>query len=49
MLKRVPAGRWGEQRDVAAAVLLLASDATAYITGHTLPVDGGAINVITLD
>ena len=49
VLKRVPAGRWGEPRDVAAAVLLLASDAAAYITGHTVPVDGGAGATISLD
>ena len=49
MLKQVPAGRWGEVQDVAAVVLFLASDASAYMSGHTIPVDGGALNVISLD
>ena len=48
VLKRVPAGRWGEPQDVAAVVAFLASDASLYIYGHTIPVDGGAQNVITL-
>lgn len=33
--------RWGEPSDVAQAAIFLASDASAYITGVTLPVDGG--------
>ncbi len=39
--RRTPAGRWGEPREVAAAALFLASDEAAYVTGHTLVVDGG--------
>lgn len=46
MLARVPAGRWGEPADVARVVLFLASDASSYISGHTIPIDGGAANVI---
>jgi meso-butanediol dehydrogenase/(S,S)-butanediol dehydrogenase/diacetyl reductase len=36
-----PLGRVGEPEDVAAAVAFLASRDAAWITGHTLPVDGG--------
>ena len=36
-----PLGRVGEPEDVAAAVAFLASTDAAWITGHTLPVDGG--------
>lgn len=41
MLRRIPVGRFGEVREVAAAALFLASDAAAMITGETLKVDGG--------
>lgn len=38
-----PLGRVGEPGDVAAAVAFLASADAAWITGHTLPVDGGLL------
>jgi 3-oxoacyl-[acyl-carrier protein] reductase len=41
ILGRVPAGRLGEGREVAAAVAYLASDEAAYVTGQTLHVNGG--------
>lgn len=41
ILDRTPMGRLVEPDEVAAAILFLASDAAAMITGHTLPVDGG--------
>jgi len=37
----VPAGRWGTVEEVAAAACYLASDTAAYVTGHTLVIDGG--------
>jgi 3-oxoacyl-[acyl-carrier protein] reductase len=41
ILARVPAGRFGAPADVAAAVLYLASNEGAYMTGQTLHVNGG--------
>ena len=38
---RIPLGRMGSPRDVAAAIVFLASDEAGYITGHTLDVNGG--------
>jgi 3-oxoacyl-[acyl-carrier protein] reductase len=38
---RIPLGRMGSPRDVAAAIIFLASDEAAYITGHVLNVNGG--------
>ncbi len=41
MTERVPMGRTGDPEELAAAVVFLASEAGAYVTGQTLPVDGG--------
>lgn len=41
ILERIPVGRWGRPADIAGAAVFLASDAAAYVTGATLPVDGG--------
>jgi 3-oxoacyl-[acyl-carrier protein] reductase len=41
LLAQVPLGRLGSAEDVAGAVLFLASDAAAYVTGETLKVNGG--------
>ena len=38
---RIPLGRMGSPRDVAAAIVFLASDEAGYITGHVLNVNGG--------
>jgi meso-butanediol dehydrogenase/(S,S)-butanediol dehydrogenase/diacetyl reductase len=39
--ERIPVGRIGQPEDIAAAILFLASDDAAFISGVTLPVDGG--------
>lgn len=41
ILDRIPAGRWGEQKDMMGAAVLLASAAGDYINGFTIAVDGG--------
>ena len=41
ILDRIPMGRWAEPEDVAGAVTFLAGRAARYVTGATLPVDGG--------
>jgi 2-deoxy-D-gluconate 3-dehydrogenase len=41
ILDRIPAGRWGESTDLNGAVVFLASRASDYVHGITLPVDGG--------
>lgn len=41
LIKQIPLGRLGEPRDVAAAVLFIASPGAAYITGCTVHVNGG--------
>ncbi|HET9500632.1 MAG TPA: SDR family oxidoreductase, partial [Marmoricola sp.] len=41
MAPRIPMGRKGEGSELAAAVVFLASDAGGYVTGQTIPVDGG--------
>ncbi len=43
MMWRVPTGRKGEAQELVAACLFLASDAGSYVTGVTLPVDGGLL------
>lgn len=41
ILDRIPAGRWGTPKDVAAPAVFLASAASDYINGYTIAVDGG--------
>ena len=39
--KRTPAGRWGEVHELAGAAVFLASEASSFVNGHILYVDGG--------
>jgi NAD(P)-dependent dehydrogenase (short-subunit alcohol dehydrogenase family) len=48
-LRTIPLGRFGLPGDIADAVLFLASDDAAYITGHMLVIDGGQTLGITGD
>lgn len=41
ILQRIPSGRWGRPEDLAGAAVFLASDASNYVNGIILPVDGG--------
>ncbi len=41
VLSRIPLRRTGELRDMFGPVLFLASDASGFVNGHTLPIDGG--------
>jgi 3-oxoacyl-[acyl-carrier protein] reductase len=43
MTREIPAGRFGEARDLDGALLLLASDAGRYMAGATIVVDGGQL------
>ena len=41
ILARIPAGRWGDPKDLGGAAVFLASSAANYVQGIILPVDGG--------
>ena len=44
--KRTPAGRWGNVEELNGAAIFLASDASSFINGHILYVDGGMTSVL---
>ena len=44
--KRTPAGRWGNVEELVGAAVFLASDASSFINGHMLYVDGGITSVL---
>lgn len=41
IIERIPAGRWGQGGDLGGPAVFLASEASAYVNGNVLPVDGG--------
>jgi len=43
LMKLIPLARWGAARDVADLALFLVSDASAYITGQVVRIDGGMV------
>lgn len=45
IIRRTPMGRWGKPDDIGGAAVFLCSPAAAFITGVTLPVDGGYLTV----
>lgn len=46
LVKRTPAGRWGNVDELMGAAIFLASDASSFINGHILYVDGGITSVL---
>lgn len=46
VLGRTPVGRWGEPEDIGGAVVWLASDASRFVTGQVVFVDGGMTAVV---
>ena len=46
IISKTPAGRWGEAEDLAAPAVFLASDASNFVNGHVLYVDGGILAYI---
>ena len=44
--KRTPAGRWGNVEELVGAAIFLASDASSFVNGHVLYVDGGITSVL---
>jgi len=40
-IEKIPMGRWGELHEIAGAAVFLASDASAFVTGSALVLDGG--------
>ncbi len=41
ILDRIPAGRWGEPEDLKGIAVFLASEASSYMPGYTVAIDGG--------
>ena len=43
---RIPLSRMGKQEDIVGAVIYLASDASDYVTGANITIDGGLVSVL---
>jgi 2-deoxy-D-gluconate 3-dehydrogenase len=43
LLERIPLHRWGQPEDLVGSVVFLASDASNFVNGHILYVDGGYV------
>jgi 3-oxoacyl-[acyl-carrier protein] reductase len=43
IMGQVPMGRFGKPQEIAEVVAFLAGDGAAYVTGQTIPVDGGMV------
>ena len=41
ILSRIPAGRWGTPDDMKGTIVFLASEASSYVNGYTIAIDGG--------
>jgi NAD(P)-dependent dehydrogenase (short-subunit alcohol dehydrogenase family) len=41
MTRMIPMGRYGEPGEIAQLILFLASDASSFMTGTAIPIDGG--------
>lgn len=41
LMRRVPLGRWGKPHEIAGAAVFLASQASSFVNGHVLTIDGG--------
>lgn len=46
LIKRTPAGRWGQVEELNGAAVFLASDASSYVNGQVLYVDGGMTSTV---
>lgn len=44
IITRIPAGRWGKPQDLQGPIVFLASDASDYLSGAVIPVDGGFLS-----